>query len=79
MLSNPQTEENIIPKKEPDIAKVISRSAVEAVPYVSRPLDNDDDEESQLRAKIERMAVHQKKIEKKGRKCRTLKKKWKDG
>ena len=49
-LSNPQTEENIIPKKEPDISKskisgsgINSRSAEEVSPNKSRPLDNDDD------------------------------------
>ena len=77
-MSNPQTEENIIPKKEPDIAKVISRSAVEAVPNISRPHGNNDDEESQLRAKIERMAVHQKNREKR-EKMQNIKRNWKDG
>ena len=72
LLSNPQTEENIIIKKEPDISKskisgsgIDSRSAEKVAPNISMPLDNDDDEESQLRAKIERMALHQKELEKK--------------
>ena len=70
LLSNPQTEENIIIKKEPDISKskisgsgINSRSAEKVAPNISIPLDNDDDEESQLRAKIERMALHQKELE----------------
>ena len=44
LLSNPQTEENIMPKKEPDISKskksgsgINFRSAEEAAPYISRP------------------------------------------
>ena len=82
LLSNPQTEENIMPKKEPDISKskksgsgVNFRSAEEAAPYISRPLDNDDDdEESQLRAKIERMALHQKELEEKRAKMQNIEK-----
>ena len=72
LLSNPQIEENIIIKKEPDISKskisgsgIDSRSAEKVAPNISMPLDNDDDEESQLRAKIERMALHQKELEEK--------------
>ena len=83
LLSNPQTEEYIIPKTEPDLSKtkisgsgINYRSAEEVAPKISRPLVNDDDEENhQFRAKIERMALHQKEF----KKCRVLKKKWKDG
>ena len=82
LLSNPQTGENIMQKKEPDISKskksgsgVNFRSAEEAAPYISRPLDNDDDdEESQLRAKIERMALHQKELEEKRAKMQNIEK-----
>ena len=49
-LSNPQTEENIIPKKELDISKskisgsgINSRLAEEVAPNKYRPHDNDDD------------------------------------
>ena len=82
LLSNPQTEENIIPKKEPDISKskisdsgINSMSAEDVAPYISRPLDNDDDdEESQLRAKIEMMALHQKELEEKRAKMQNIEK-----
>ena len=81
LLSNPQTEENIIIKKEPDISKskisgsgIDSRSAEKVAPYISMPLDNDDDEESQLRAKIERMALHQKELEEKRAKMQNIEK-----
>ena len=67
LLSNPQTEEYIIPKTELDISKskiscsgINYRSAEEVAPNISRPLVNDDDEENQFRAKTERMALHQK-------------------
>ena len=81
LLSNPQTEENIIIKKEPDISKskisgsgIDSRSAEKVAPNISMPLDNDDDEESQLRAKIERMALHQKELEEKRAKMQNIEK-----
>ena len=81
LLSNPQTEENIFIKKEPDIFKskisgsgIDSRSAEKVAPNISMPLDNDDDEESQLRAKIERMALHQKELEEKWAKMQNIEK-----
>ena len=81
LLSNPQTEENIIIKKEPDISKskisgsgIDSRSAEKVAPNISMPLDDDDDEESQLRAKIERMALHQKELEEKRMKMQNIEK-----
>ena len=81
LLSNPQTEENIFIKKEPDISKskisgsgIDSRSAEKVAPNISMPLDNDDDEESQLRAKIERMALHQKELEEKRMKMQNIEK-----
>ena len=83
VLSNPQTEENIIIKKEPDISKskmsgsgINSRSAEKVAPNISIPLDNDDDddEESQLRAKIDRMALHQKELEEKRTKMQSIEK-----
>ena len=81
LLSNPQTEENIIIKKEPDISKskisgsgIDSRSAEKVAPNISMPLDNDDDDESQLRAKIERMALHQKELEEKRAKMQNIEK-----
>ena len=82
VLSNLQTEENIIIKKEPDISKskmsgsgINSRSAEKVAPNISIPLDNDDDdEESQLRAKIERMALHQKELEEKRTKMQSIEK-----
>ena len=81
LLSNPQTEENIIIKKEPDISKskisgsgIDSRSAEKVAPNISMPLDDDDDEESQLRARIERMALHQKELEEKRMKMQNIEK-----
>ena len=81
MLSNPKTEENLIIKKEPDISKskisgsgINSRSAEKIAPNISIPLDNDDDEESQLRAKIEKMALHQKEWEEKRTKMQNIEK-----